>query len=41
MRSTPRPGRVRWLETQSAAAAEHHSYRFDRDWYYLAGKLGG
>jgi quercetin dioxygenase-like cupin family protein len=34
------PGRVRWLETQSPQPPSNHSYRFDRDWHYLAGKLG-
>jgi len=35
------PGRVRWLETQSPQPPSNHSYPVRRDWYYLAGKLGG
>jgi len=32
-------GRVRWLETQSPQPPARHSYRFNRDWEYLAEKL--
>ncbi len=35
------PGRVRWLETQAPLPPREHSYRFDRDWDYLADRLGG
>jgi quercetin dioxygenase-like cupin family protein len=31
---------VRWLETQSPQPPSRHSYRFARDWEYLAEKLG-
>lgn len=31
--------RVRWLETQAPLPPVRHSYRFSRDWDYLAGKL--
>jgi quercetin dioxygenase-like cupin family protein len=31
--------RVRWLETQSPQPPRKHSYRFNRDWDYLASKL--
>ena len=31
---------VRWLETQAPQPPARHSYRFDRDWDYLAEKLG-
>lgn len=34
-----RPGRVRWLETQSPQPPARHSYRFNRDWDYLRQKL--
>jgi quercetin dioxygenase-like cupin family protein len=34
-------GRVRWLETQSPQLPANHSYRFNRDWEYLAERLGG
>ncbi len=34
-------GRVRWVETQSPQPPSNHSYRFDRDWDYLAGRLPG
>jgi mannose-6-phosphate isomerase-like protein (cupin superfamily) len=34
-------GRVRWLETQSPQLPTQHSYRFDRDWDYLAQQLEG
>jgi quercetin dioxygenase-like cupin family protein len=30
---------VRWLETQSPQPPARHSYRFSRDWDYLAKKL--
>ncbi len=32
-------GRVRWLETQAPQPPGRHSYRFARDWTYLAGTL--
>ncbi len=32
---------VRWLETQSPQPPARHSYRFSRDWDYLAEKLKG
>jgi quercetin dioxygenase-like cupin family protein len=32
-------GRVRWLETSAPAPPPRHSYRFDRDWDYLAERL--
>jgi quercetin dioxygenase-like cupin family protein len=31
---------VRWLETQAPQPPARHSYRFTRDWDYLAGLLG-
>ncbi len=31
--------RVRWLETSAPAPPPRHSYRFDRDWDYLAERL--
>lgn len=31
---------VRWLETQSPQPPARHAYRFNRDWQYLAEKLG-
>jgi quercetin dioxygenase-like cupin family protein len=34
-------GRVRFLETQSPQLPANHSYRFNRDWDYLAERLGG
>jgi quercetin dioxygenase-like cupin family protein len=34
-------GRVRWVETQSPQPPSTHSYRFDRDWDYLAARLPG
>jgi len=34
-----RGGRVRWLETSAPAPPPRHSYRFDRDWDYLAERL--
>jgi quercetin dioxygenase-like cupin family protein len=33
-------GKVRWLETQSPQPPSNHSYRFNRDWDYLAERLG-
>jgi quercetin dioxygenase-like cupin family protein len=32
-------GRVRWLETQAPQPPSRHSYRFARDWSYLASAL--
>jgi quercetin dioxygenase-like cupin family protein len=32
-------GRVRWLETQSPQPPANYSYRFSRDWDYLAAQL--
>jgi quercetin dioxygenase-like cupin family protein len=32
-------GRVRWLETQSPQPPLNYSYRFNRDWDYLAERL--
>ena len=32
-------GRVRWLETSAPAPPLRHSYRFERDWTYLAERL--
>jgi quercetin dioxygenase-like cupin family protein len=34
-----RGGTVRWLETSAPGPPDRHSYRFDRDWDYLAEKL--
>ncbi|MBD0328948.1 MAG: cupin domain-containing protein [Thermoleophilia bacterium] len=34
-----RGGRVRWLETSAPGPPPRHSYRFDRDWDYLADRL--
>jgi hypothetical protein len=31
---------VRWLETQAPQPPARHSYRFTRDWEYLAAALG-
>jgi len=31
---------VLWLETSAPGPPDRHSYRFERDWDYLAGKLG-
>jgi quercetin dioxygenase-like cupin family protein len=31
--------RVRWLETSAPQPPERHSYRFERDWEYLAAQL--
>lgn len=33
--------RVRWLETQSPQPPANYSYRFNRDWDYLAERLAG
>jgi len=33
--------RVRWLETQSPQLPSNYSYRFNRDWDYLAERIGG
>jgi quercetin dioxygenase-like cupin family protein len=33
-------GLVRWVETQSPQPPRNHSYRFSRDWEYLAERLG-
>ncbi|HET7568885.1 MAG TPA: cupin domain-containing protein [Gaiellaceae bacterium] len=33
-------GRVRWLETSAPGPPARHSYRFERDWDYLAAQLG-
>jgi quercetin dioxygenase-like cupin family protein len=33
--------RVRWLETQAPQPPARHSYRFNRDWDYLAERLEG
>jgi quercetin dioxygenase-like cupin family protein len=34
-----RGGRVRWLETSAPGPPARHSYRFERDWDYLAERL--
>jgi quercetin dioxygenase-like cupin family protein len=34
-----RGGRVRWLETSAPGPPPRHSYRFERDWEYLAQRL--
>jgi mannose-6-phosphate isomerase-like protein (cupin superfamily) len=34
-----RGGRVRWLETSAPQPPDRHSYRFERDWDYLAEQL--
>ena len=34
-------GTVKWLETSAPAPPDRHSYRFERDWDYLAEKLDG
>ena len=39
--TTEAAGRVRWLETQSPQPPANGSYRFDRDWDYLAQRLAG
>ncbi len=36
-----RGGRVRWLETSAPGPPPRHSYRFERDWEYLAERLAG
>lgn len=33
-------GRVRWLETSAPGPPPRHSYRFERDWAYLAAQIG-
>jgi quercetin dioxygenase-like cupin family protein len=33
--------RVRWLETQAPQLPSNYSYRFNRDWDYLAEQIGG
>jgi quercetin dioxygenase-like cupin family protein len=33
-------GTVKWLETSAPGPPDRHSYRFERDWEYLAEKLG-
>ena len=33
-------GRVRWLETSAPGPPARHSYRFERDWDYLAAQIG-
>jgi quercetin dioxygenase-like cupin family protein len=38
--SNPAPRVVRWLETQAPMPPARHSYRFTRDWDYLAAALG-
>jgi mannose-6-phosphate isomerase-like protein (cupin superfamily) len=38
--SNPGDGIVRWLETQAPQPPARHSYRFGRDWTYLAETLG-
>jgi quercetin dioxygenase-like cupin family protein len=35
-----RGGTVRWLETSAPGPPDRHAYRFERDWAYLADKLG-
>jgi quercetin dioxygenase-like cupin family protein len=35
-----RGGTVRWLETSAPGPPDRHSYRFERDWEYLAERLG-
>jgi quercetin dioxygenase-like cupin family protein len=37
--ANPGPGTVRWLETQAPQPPARHSYRFARDWTYLAQRL--
>jgi hypothetical protein len=34
-----RGGSVRWLETSAPGPPDRHSYRFERDWGYLAERL--
>ena len=31
--------KVRWLESQSPQPPSNHSYRFNRDWDYLASRI--
>ncbi len=31
---------VRWLETSAPGPPPRHSYRFERDWEYLAAQIG-
>ena len=38
--ANPGTEKVRWLETQAPGLPARHSYRFARDWTYLAEKLG-
>ncbi len=38
--ANPGNERVRWLETQAPGPPSRHSYRFARDWAYLADKVG-
>ena len=33
-------GTVKWLETSAPGPPDRHSYRFERDWEYLAERLG-
>jgi len=35
-----RGGKVKWLETSAPGPPDRHSYRFERDWDYLHGKIG-
>jgi quercetin dioxygenase-like cupin family protein len=35
-----RGNRVRWLETSAPGPPPRHSYRFERDWDYLAEQVG-
>ena len=39
--ANPGTNKVRWLETQAPGLPARHSYRFARDWAYLADKLQG
>ena len=39
--ANPGSARVRWLETQAPGPPPRHSYRFARDWAYLADRLDG
>ena len=34
-------GTVQWLETSAPGPPDRHSYRFERDWEYLAERLRG
>jgi quercetin dioxygenase-like cupin family protein len=34
-------GTVKWLETSAPGPPDRHSYRFERDWEYLADSIGG